>query len=476
MRNHIFLAMSTLPDELKEKMFSFDDIDGTHYEIDNCISQLEPIPRLMMKKHTGDDEFIIYVLCSEDTLDKSVTVDGFDYTAETYFEKRIKESAEGYGKNISFKVIDILDLRAPYRAMKKVINAIREVYVDDASDRLWVDTHGGLRDVAQIISAMMSLLRVYHIVPEEILGVEMGKNKIFSQREAFNIFEYVSGMNDFINFGSADVLKRYYRDSDSEKIKAILNAMDKVSDGTQLSDPEMYVEGIKELRNCINDIDDDPLLSIFADYIKQDYGEDLIPSDVEQQNEDVLPLAIVERCVDKGLYQQALTFLESLMPSIYVDRQFIYTDKWNKVRKSGNNNGKRYVTPEHYLFNTYIETKIALDNGCLGKGVSGDNVYLMHLLSDYYIQNKENEIKTLPPIFKKYESFVTLSRDSLLKSCEIKTVLTGEQFTTFCSVMHVHKVLKTCRNRFNHSNSIRPEIVDIHNTLKLYISLVKQLL
>ena len=189
MKNHIILAMSTLPATINETTFTFIKEDGEEIKIEKCRSQLEPIPRLMMQMSDANDEFIIYALCSTATKvkpDRIIEVinsnEKVNVSAWEYFESRIND----YNNNVKYEVIDMDDLSNPYQAIAEVIKKVRENY-EDGADRLWVDTHGGLRDVAQIFSALISLLKVDNIVPKEILGVEYGKNLIVSQKEAFSI-------------------------------------------------------------------------------------------------------------------------------------------------------------------------------------------------------------------------------------------------------------------------------------------------
>lgn len=531
MKNHIILAMSTLPANIKKSTFSFIKEDGKEIVIEDCKSQLEPIPRLMMQMSDENDEFIIYALCSTATMakpddknkvyddNKEVTISAWDY-----FKERIK----AYNNNVKYKEIKLDNLSNPYQAIAEVINSVRENY-KESEDRLWVDTHGGLRDIAQIFSALISLLKVDNIVPDEIFGVEFGKNLIISQKEAFNIFEYVSGMNDFINFGSAEVLKKYYEGKKNKNVEEILNAMDEIAEGTQLCDPDKYTNGIKDLRESIKDIEDEPLLGIFAEYIKRDYGEELIPKEPSKKDAQIPPLAIIERCLNKGLYQQALTFLESMMPEEYVNSKCIYAEEnvLETVTRSRKDN-QWYLTDEHYLFDTYLrqiefegdeenrsnkgwkswkvrwnEQKREEERIPKGKPLESAICAIEILSKAYWLSNNssnmDNYIINTPKMFKKYslpeedvcEAFKVImpvkeevkqgNKIKKLKrnnevQIELKTKFRDDELVIFMRLLQIHKALKQCRNLFNHSNSNRPSIENIKNVLKLYIIFAKHVL
>lgn len=482
--------MSTLPANIKKSTFSFIKEDGKEIVIEDCKSQLEPIPRLMMQMSDENDEFIIYALCSTATMakpddknkvyddNKEVTISAWDY-----FKERIK----AYNNNVEYKEIKLDNLSNPYQAIAEVINSVRENY-KESEDRLWVDTHGGLRDIAQIFSALISLLKVDNIVPDEIFGVEFGKNLIISQKEAFNIFEYVSGMNDFINFGSAEVLKKYYGGKKNKNVEEILNAMDEIAEGTQLCDPDKYTNGIKDLRESIKDIEDEPLLGIFAEYIKRDYGEELIPKDPSKKDAKIPPLAIIERCLNKGLYQQALTFLESMMPDEYVEKGCICVEDWNVVERARNYRKMHYISNEHFVFDTYVEFKIHFAKETIIQSTNlSEEFWAINQLSLFYEEYKEKYeydkkiyFRNSPMKFNTYNSF---NKDFKLftdkeenKKILLKTNLSQEELKVLLRLLQIHRALKKCRNLFNHSNSNRPSIEDIKNVLKLYIIFAKHVL
>ena len=128
------------------------------------------------------------------------------------------------------------------------------------SFRLYIDTHGGLRDVVIALGAVISLLSVGEAIrPKMIMGINMASGRIEDQSAAFNIFSFFSGINDFLHFGNADVLSEYF-DSKNEfsyltgadpavqnTARQITRHMQKISLGAQMSDPKPFLEGLKEL-------------------------------------------------------------------------------------------------------------------------------------------------------------------------------------------------------------------------------------
>lgn len=67
MKNRLLLAMSTLPSRGMERI-DFKVDGGDIQEVKDCISQLEPITKLMLKKHENE-KIEIVMLCTKDTIE-----------------------------------------------------------------------------------------------------------------------------------------------------------------------------------------------------------------------------------------------------------------------------------------------------------------------------------------------------------------------------------------------------------------------
>ena len=82
--------------------------------------------------------------------------------------------------------------------------------------RLYIDPHGGFREVSLVAEAVISLLKVEGIEVAGIYGIEHGQgkeNKIVDGSAGFHIFDFVSGINEFINYGRANSLESFLKKS-----------------------------------------------------------------------------------------------------------------------------------------------------------------------------------------------------------------------------------------------------------------------
>ena len=324
----MLLAMSTLNTkrdgkdvELIENTFYYKN-GGEDIQVKKCKGQLEPIVKYWLTQFPNKNTQIL-MLCTEDTLTDQNNF--YHLTAVEFFKERIGEFCRTQGLNNAdqndfFHIIK-LNENDPDLGIQDAVQHIRANKGENA--KLWIDTHGGFREVTLVMEAIVSLLKVDGIEPEKILGVQFGKIKrIVDQQKSFDMFDFVAGMNEFINYGRVNMLQANYnkRGDKSSTEQVILNAMKAVSDGAEESDPKQYEDGLDALGEAVKQIGTtDTLLQIFKEYVVRSYGDLL-------NKETRTALGIIKRCKEKGQYQQALVFIDTLMPEEFWKHHILYAD------------------------------------------------------------------------------------------------------------------------------------------------------
>ena len=416
-------------------------------------------------------------------------------------------------------VVVSIDQDAPGPGVYNSVQVLRHYLKGNQSEPFWLDTHGGLRDIIHISNAIVSILREEEILPGKIYGIEhIGqRNRIMDVQSSFYIERFVNGIYDFIDYGRADSLQEYYRSTRDERIKNLLAAMQEISNGTQLCDPVGYTNGLKNLRAALDEIKDgssNEYLYIFTDLIRRDYG-------VLAKGE-YSTLDIIRRCYNKKLYQQALTFLETYMPSWYIEQKMVIYDRADDpyLKLRAIDKGSGYDAPENHLLfmlfaqmvdSNVLSTKGAVDyystwerDGEMEKGLTvertrfrkkkNEKVFIsengMKLSCKFdvpykKIKDRVNKDRYLEPFFQKLtdenqslnssdlESWPSGKKETVL----IRTVLRAERMRNMAQdILVMHKALKDCRNKFNHAASEdRPENAKIIATLGVYIKCCEEM-
>jgi hypothetical protein len=464
--------------------------DGKDITIDDCKSQGESVVRYFLKLMPSDDEVDIVMLCSRKTLEKDekngIDNKGNIYSAVSYLIERIDRSPEKGKHKINYKVIklyknelpvehrlqemDDIDPSIPLMPATKEeeihfpedeLGAISEAaefirykkLQEKRSFRLYIDTHGGLRDVVLSLSAVISLLSVGESIrPKLISGINMALARIEDQSATFNIFNFFSGINDFLHFGNADILSEYFdmkkdvsylagADPIVQKTaKQIVKHMQKISLGAQMSDPKAFLEGLKELGNEFEKNGGSSLkgttLGIFEKKIKDEYGSLLT-------NPNILDLIIW--CIDHGLIQQALTFIESMLPYYYWDKKLLYFDKEQL---------KKFDEDAYIAFNRYIG-RLRFNQQKSNKELNFFAYHLLENTGEYDVTWARPRNTTLryyhPEDAAKGEDLEAKSK--WINYDNYGNVKMEDFRNKVVPLLQSHRILKIIRNSFNHGNS-----------------------
>lgn len=313
MKNVLILAMSTLPKDIEhDNYYQYQDEDGDEV-VFTARSQLEPITYMLCRELGKKREKLdkIVILETEETL----TTDEKP-AAVAFYKERVGLFAEG----ISYKDIPI-DEKEPAEGIRKATHFILQEFEEciKRNDKMkfWIDTQGGFRDVVMVFTAIISLLREQGIEAEGIYSIRFraGSTRekpcpIIDQTAKYDIFKFVSAMQEFMDFGKATGLKKYYGEENS-----FVQAVDKIADAIQLCQPQMFEDALRGFAAYLKSEQyktGDPYLQIFIAFIKNDYGILLEkPDDTIEQ---------IKWCVRKEFYQQAMTIYTERIPKYYLEK------------------------------------------------------------------------------------------------------------------------------------------------------------
>ena len=513
MKSIILLAMSTLNANmnLNAEGMQFSVANEQDLEIKDCRSQLEPVVRYFLKDKECTDEVDILMLCTRPTLEEFIPDDKSKYvnkngieldkvSAVSFLKERIEECSEKGKKEITYKVfplyredgeipveidaeivLDKKNCNPDYLSgMRSVIKEIRTTVMNNNEEStetpFYIVSHGGLRDVILSLNAIISLMDGEGIRPTKICGTNTSNRTIEDQRASFDIFRFVSGMQDFLNVGSVDTLQNYYNESvylyssdkeDAEEFnKKLLDAMNKVSIGVQYSNPESYISGLDDLKKVLDTDAEDKFektsLGIFKDTIKKDFGVLLDP---EKRTE----VDMVERCINKKQYQQALTFLESELPQYYKKKGIISFPGSDDKRSRERFND--FLTNMLILQNTK-ESPVLIIKRFIEKKKEGKNW-------EEALIDKENWNENLEDNIEKYIKDWQCSKNNCRRNNKYDPDSIGDIYNfieDILPILKMHKVLKLIRNSFSHSDGYeRPEISELDEYMRCYLTALKKL-
>ncbi len=334
-RNVILLAMSTLPNGISVNSYIYkDDIKGKY------VSQLEPVVKSLAESLHKENKHIdsIYVLNTDRTIngysETSYNKDETNkqYTAFDYF----KERCDGFVGEI--KGITLTEGKTG-SAVYEFVNSITK---DNKKVNLYIDIHGGPRDTFAAVNAVMMLVKeIDNIELKDILSVrytkgDMVATEVISAIKEYDVFDFVSGMKEFLSFGKSNGLVEFNEKSGNANEK-LVKAMNNISDSIVLSQMADFEDRLKNMHKVLDKAsEENGYFETVKSLIKRNYVVNYGDKEVNllEAGDDLL--AQIKWCLDKNLLTQALVLVEA-KSAVYMNKhgllQFVAPKNNNKQHK-----------------------------------------------------------------------------------------------------------------------------------------------
>ena len=322
-KNVVIMAMSTLSavGKIPSVMGHRFGYPGGSVAGEEYYSQMEPTSKMIREREGSLDQLIILT-----TKEAKKNVE-FMYKDEMRNMSALDFYLERMGITSldNVKIIDLAEENLT-PAISETINTIRSIWNENDTNnkpKLWIDTQGGFRYISLVINAVISLLKTSgeeRIEPSGIYSISYNRDNdiqpIVDQTNTYQIFQFVSGINEFTRYGRAEQLMDYYESIHEEAPKEIV-VMKNIAEAIQLCDMNAFDQFLKNLRKVVKDSDRSrqDFLSIFWEQIENDYGNLL--------KDSCTGIDIVEWFYEKKFYQQAITYIESKLPQEWVKRKLV---------------------------------------------------------------------------------------------------------------------------------------------------------
>lgn len=328
-KNILLLAMSTIPKQNARQVsrycFDKENIDGYY------LTQLEPIPKMLAEKLARTNEKLdtVFVLNTEESLTNKEKMGTYqsgnldEYNAFTYFSERCSFVEEIVGINLFAEGSKKIDIE---KAINEFYNKIIGL---DTKINLYVDIHGGPRDFFTVVDTILMLLKdMKNINLENIYTVEYGDATVIREcKDQFNVFDFVNGMNEFLNYGRSAGLEKFININGDTKYKALVDAINSISDGILLNRTNLFKDNLLQLKNNIDSLsDDDGYFNVVKKMIVNDYKVTINNKRynlLEVDNDRKELIAQLQWCLNKKHYQQALILIENRSAGYLFDKKII---------------------------------------------------------------------------------------------------------------------------------------------------------
>ena len=234
---------------------------------------------------------------------------------------------------------------------------------DEIEIKLYIDMQGGNRTSSYVRNAIISILnnqlsrkvKVGEVIGINFIPGSQQASEIVDETKRYRIMDLVSGMNAFIRYGKADIIKDYVdimvtdkkTDSQSDndnhddsKLKKLVEQMVLVDDAICLNNVQDLITAIESISNILKTNNKeqesetfvDSIFYILKDGIEKDYGELLTLREVNKKKE-IDYIELIDWCRRKDFVQQALTLIEDKMPGMFSGNVLKYSYDLKTVEK-----------------------------------------------------------------------------------------------------------------------------------------------
>ena len=230
------------------------------------------------------------------------------------------------------------------------------IRLTNKSDKIFLDTTGGFRDMVYLLMAVVRILEYEGIRLEKAVYSIFNRqnpkeNRIIDITDTYNMFDLINAANSFTSFGNSDELARFFSDCSSSEIQRVTDVMNRFSDEVALCRTSRLSGLLCELNEMLTGIQDistdneNEILfkSIISDIIRDKFG-------IREGKIDYLD--IIRWCLDNRMIQQAVTIYVEKMPEfIFKIGLLCYKSELLDTRKFDKRFGEYY----NMLYNGFLQ-------------------------------------------------------------------------------------------------------------------------
>lgn len=329
-KNIILLFLSDYKSTNKDEEYWFQD----HKYIGNQTNDAPVKLLLDLAKREEKPITDIFCIATNKVIEDIVLEDGSSYDR---FEREVKNWAKelGYSGDISVSPIlydeEKLYVKQRTRLLyERISEELSETILDPEATSFYIDYTGGFRDAAFFMTVIIRYLEFSGIKCRKIVYSYRDndpkiQNNLYDITFIYETFQLINGTSEFVNTGSASILKGMYEDTDNSDIKEILEGLIDFSNKMSLCKIEDLDNAIQSLSGSLKKTE------TYANSMEENLFNDMFASliplirtkmGIKDDETKVQIPGLIQWCLDNNMLQQAVTLYIEKMPEYYLDNNF----------------------------------------------------------------------------------------------------------------------------------------------------------
>lgn len=521
-KNVLLIPLSTLNKPAVGR-YRYDDepLQFSYY-----VGQLEPIPKILAEKLAKENQVIDAIIVMNTNATKKEDKENpikvedrpFNMSQFDFFKERC--SCVFKDKDINrIEGIDLQDEQGNdtlEKTMYGILRKLERISENGAQINLHIATHGGMRSVSVVTNSIITLLKNNpHINSISRYASQWNKNykcyNFFNVDEEFKIYDFVSGINEFLSFGRSASLETFVKSTNSESGRKITDAINRISDDISLCRMESFNEDLCALNTVLKaeqEVKEKSYFDFVNSIIRDDYCVQFNNKPynlLEKDTQDLL--AQITWCINKGFMQQALTLIESKLSDYLLEKKVYVLEKdssnntitetINSIMTTGIFNYTYYKNRSKYPRFGYFKKnyKAVLNDKEIQKITTPEKLrkYVDSITNPSYLKDYDNGRKyydsdTLNRIasekkievidFLKQKDFNCAKRIPVNECCISYTEIGDEYLKDLYCIWYLESFLKLFRNDTNHAigSQVNFTVTNLMSTIKLFLKMVSDII
>lgn len=270
-----------------------------------------------------------------------------------YFKQQVHELVPGaqIAEQVYDETVPLTDVMGPVLEMAGKVRSYISGLPAGSEAVLHADVTGGPRYANMMMMDILRLMQYSDISIGHVLYSNYNLHRVDEADSIYQLFDLVSGAEEFVNFGSVNALEKYFRHHEeqvTEPLRGLLAAMHRFADELRLCHSGRLRTAAIELRQALADFRaarpgyglQEELFAQFESRIERDYAPLL------QDGAD--DLSLIGWCLDHDYLQQALTLYVERVPDYMVARGLVAgTDFGERIVRAA---WRRNEMPSSYAF------------------------------------------------------------------------------------------------------------------------------
>ena len=262
---------------------------------------------------------------------KNFQVDGKEISHVKYFENRIADAVVGDIKNVmqDCEFDEDADIAETMETVIEMASKIQNYIETQKGTKvtLHVDMTGGMRHASLMMLVITRLIQYSGVKIGYVLYSNFNRDReeqyVEESNEIYRLFDLISGAEEFVRFGSVDVIQSYFQDKDVPLVlQNLLGAMKKFAEAIKISRRSEFQEALEGLQNAYEKFNANSgkisspnynLMQQLKSRISQEYAT-LLTNKADDY------FSIINWCLDRGYLQQALTLYTECFPYMLITK------------------------------------------------------------------------------------------------------------------------------------------------------------